>query len=163
MCPSLCNYQGYSVFLDSDFIVLEDINELLNYIKPDQAVSVVDFRGQLTFERTSLMVFNNELCTVLTEDFINNQNPFDLVTWAGSNIGSMPEEWNRLPFYSDSETKPKAVHFSAGSPQFTEMKDSPYSEVWEVMRNDMNKSCAYLSLHGKSVHLQTMLSHLGLN
>lgn len=160
MCPSLCDYKGYSVFLDSDFVVLSDINELLSYIKPDQAVSIVDFRGELTFERTSLMVFNNELCTALTEDFINNNNPFDLITWTGSNVGSIPEEWNRLVFYSGTRTTPKAIHYTAGSPQFTEMRDLADAYCWLAAKEDMLNTCSWLELHGGSVHMPIVLDYL---
>ena len=40
LAPALCGYQGVSVFMDADMLVLDDIHKLNDFVENDCAVSV---------------------------------------------------------------------------------------------------------------------------
>ena len=68
----MSGYQGHSVFMDADMIMLGDVAELFEIGKEnDEAVSVV--KNEQRFEWPSLMFFNNEKCKALTSTYINDK------------------------------------------------------------------------------------------
>lgn len=152
--PFLCGFKGKSVFMDADMLVLGDVHELAGY---DAAVSVV--KGPHKFEWPSLMVFNNEKCTTLTPDWINDEaNQPQTLSWA-SEIGELPPEWNHCVGYD--EPKPaKLVHYTQGIPFFPEMRGTEYAAEWWAEHESMHFSVSWLELMGKSVHAERVLQRL---
>lgn len=157
LVPYLNNYKGYAIFCDCDFLFLDDINKLLNYIDPSLAVSVVkhpryipnsdikmDNITQVPYNRknwSSLMVFNceHELCKSLTPNVINTAPGSFLhqFQWVPDNlIGSIPLDWNCLDDYYLLEN-PKAIHYTDGGPWFDSYKVTTYSKLWMNEYNDM--------------------------
>ena len=89
MVPYLCGYEGRAIFMDCDMLVLCDIKELWDYGDNNLPVSVVKHEYIPKTERkfldqpqtpyrmknwSSVMVFNNALCSPLTMDYINTES-----------------------------------------------------------------------------------------
>ena len=141
LVPYLSGYKGYSVFVDNDFLFRRPINEILSEIDPNAAVSVVqheqpepkkrratkmDGRPQYWYPRknwSSLMVFNNALCTRLTPELVSTASAAYLheLRWVeDDDIGSLDARWNFLvgtdPSYLQEQAF--ALHFTNGGPWF---------------------------------------------
>lgn len=124
MVPSLCEYQGWAIFMDCDMLMQDDIAKLWALRNPKYAVQVVkhDYRPtetrkflnqpQTAYQKknwSSVMLFNNARCKRLTPDYVNTASGLELhqFKWLKdeSEIGSLPERWNHLvrngPRHSD--------------------------------------------------------------
>lgn len=149
MVPYLCNFKGFSVFMDCDMLAQCDINEIMRIIDPKYAVSVVKhdytpktwlkFLGQeqTRYEKknwSSFMVFNNELCTALTPQYVNRATGMELhqFKWLESEdlIGELPVEWNHLVGEYERNPKAKIVHYTLGTPCFPEYSSCEYAQQW---------------------------------
>lgn len=151
LTPSLAGERGFAVFVDCDFLFLEDINNVLNEIDPIKAVSVVkheylpkegikmDGCIQHTYPRknwSSLMVFNCEHPTVkkLTPQLVNSAEPSFLhqFKWVDdAEIGSLSIAWNYLEgWYPSSAFDLKAIHYTRGGPWFGHMKNCDFASEW---------------------------------
>ena len=141
--------------MDCDFLFLEDVQKLAEYINPDLAVSVVQHPSyephtdikmdgvaqHRSFRKNwaSLMVFNNEHPSnkILTSDYLNNHKPgidFHHFKWLkDEEIGSIPLEWNCLDGYYNL-AEPKAIHYTDGGPWFKDYKETQYSELWKIAK-----------------------------
>jgi hypothetical protein len=139
LVPYLNNYEGIAVFCDSDFLYNYDIEELLNYYNPLNAVHCVKheqksltntkFSGmpQNDYPRknwSSLMMFNCEhpSCKNLNIETVNNQSAKYLhrMEWCDSNeIGDIPYQYNYLlGYYFTNDAK--AIHYTEGGPWHNE-------------------------------------------
>ena len=95
LIPYLENYEGFSIFIDNDFIWRKNILPLFYYLNMDDAIACIKypqikhdetkFDGQVNIDYpcklwSSLMVFNNghEDCKKLTPEVVN--------TWTGKTI-----------------------------------------------------------------------------
>ena len=148
LVPSLSNYEGYSIFIDCDIIVLADIVDLLLEIDKTKSVSVVKhqytpksqtkFLGQeqTIYSRknwSSVMVFNNKRCRILTEEYVESAPGLDLhqFKWVSDEeIGSLEPSWNHLVGEYPSSSAAKLLHFTLGGPYFSDYKHSEYSSIW---------------------------------
>ena len=151
LTPYLSNYEGYSIFCDSDFLWNCDIVELLNYIKKDLAVSCVKHSyndcndsvkmnglKQEWYPRknwTSLMIFNNEHPSVknLSLENVNNQTAKWLhrLQWCSNEeIGSIPLMYNYLAGYYTKNVSPKAIHYTDGGPWHYKYTDTDFAQEW---------------------------------
>lgn len=159
--PHLENYKGFSVFVDCDFLFLDDVEKLIEIAKEDiskavwvckhpryipNTVSKMDNIAQNNYERknwASLMVFNNahEDCKRLSSDYLNTHKPgldFHKLTWT-DNIGSIPLDWNCLDEYYHLDD-PKAIHFTDGGPWFAKYRNTFYSQFWHDEYARLGKS-----------------------
>jgi len=156
LVPYLSNYEGWSIFCDSDFLWLCDIEEVYNLRNDNYSVMCVqheytpmtdikmDGKVQYQYPRknwSSLMLFNNSKCRNLTPETVNNQQPSYLhrMEWA-DNIGSLPIEYNWLVgYYKETNTfKPKALHYTDGGPWHKEYEQCEYSDLWFNMYNKIH-------------------------
>ena len=154
LVPYLNNYSDYAIFCDSDFIFLNNIEELINDIDISKPVSVVqhkdytpkkdikmDNKQQTTYPRknwSSLIFWNcshkmNKL--FLTPGLVNSYTPSTLhrFNWLQDNqIGNIDKAWNWLVGYykKNKESSPKALHFTDGGPWLEKYKNSEYSSKW---------------------------------
>jgi len=149
MVPTLRNYNGYSIFMDCDMMFRGDIAEL--WSKRNMIYSVmcckhdyepkqgVKFRGAKNekFEKknwSSMMIFNNSLCSKLTPNFVNTATGLELhqFKWLNNEdaIGSLPLEWNWLVGEYDFNPDAKNVHWTLGGPYFKDYADSDYANEW---------------------------------
>ncbi len=164
LTPWLSDYDGFSLFVDSDFLCLADVIDLLMYPIAEPGCAVyVSKNPQRRFEWPSLMLFNNELCTELKPAYVDDKknNLFDF-KWA-NRVGSLPSEWNHLANYDAPRPDAKMVHFTQGIPCWPETKDSEYSSHWFRAFDHARSTCSFDELMGKSVHAQPVYERLNAN
>jgi lipopolysaccharide biosynthesis glycosyltransferase len=148
LVPYLCDYEGHALFMDNDMILQADIVELFNLADPNKAVQVVKhdyqpkeetkFMGavQTKYEKknwSSVMLFNNSLCTALTPEYVNTATGLELhqFKWLESEklIGELPKEWNYLVGYDDyTEPTPKLIHYTEGAPFYEKYRQTQFAD-----------------------------------
>ncbi len=147
LTPYLSNYQGYSLFMDCDMLVLFDIAELQQIINAHSDCAVIccqhNYTPKTTHKATgeqtvyprknwsSVMIFNNKLCKGLTPEFVDSATGAQLhqMGWA-KKIGSMPLEYNWLVSEYVKTENPKILHYTLGCPNFEAYKDCDYAQEW---------------------------------
>lgn len=153
LVPYLSNYEGISIFLDSDMLCLVDIEELLAFPLEYPGMPVFVVPHTLKFERPSLMVFRNALCKVLTPEYVQNVNsPLFNFGWASA-VGGLPAEYNHLVGYDAPSEKAKIIHYTQGIPCWPETRDCEYAEDWRKEAAHAFGSVSFQELMGKSVHV----------
>lgn len=152
LVPYLCNYSGWAVFCDCDFIFLEDIKKLFQLKDEKYAAMCVqhtytpsntikmDGKIQHLYPRknwSSLVLWNcsHPSNRNLTPDVVNTQTGQYLhrFSWLADNeIGNIPLQWNWLVgWYKEPEDgSPKALHFTEGGPWFDNFKDCEYNNYY---------------------------------
>ena len=154
LAPWLSNYDGISLFLDSDMLCRSDIVNLLAYplAFPETAVFVVPHAKE--FERPSVMVFNNALCTTLTPEYVQTASTKELyhLQWAKV-VGELPKEWNHLVGYDAPNPLAHMVHFTQGCPCWPETKDCEFAEEWQQAAQSAIATVSFNDLMGRSVHV----------
>lgn len=157
LTPYLNNYEGWSLFLDNDMLVQSDIKELFEYADERYAVMCVKhnqvcksntkFLGKKQYHYkfknwTSVMLFNNKKCNVLTPEYVKTTNGLDLhqFKWLDhSLIGELPLEWNYLVDNLNQTTNtPKLIHYTEGGPYFKETKNCEYADKWLSVYDTIN-------------------------
>jgi hypothetical protein len=159
--PYLSNYEGYSLFCDSDFLWNCNVQELFEkYTDENKALSCVmhkyencndkmkmDNQKQEWYPKknwSSLMIFNNSHPSVknLNLENVNTQTPKWLhrFEWANdTEIIEIPKSYNYLvDYYFDGEIK--ALHFTDGGPWHTGYENVSYSDLWLKYLNKNEES-----------------------
>lgn len=157
LVPWLCNFEGQALFMDSDTICLDDISKLFDM--NDGSADVLVSKNKLRFEWPSVMLFNNDLCRLLTPDFIEN-NPKDCMKldWARK-VGDLPSRWNHLVGYDDPQDV-SIVHFTQGIPCHPEVKGCEFSDEWHMAAGMAMKTQNWQSVMGNSVHAEPVMQRL---
>lgn len=156
LAPYLSEYEGWSIFMDCDMLMLADIAELWAMRDARYAVQVVKhdhkpkektkFLGseQVAYEKknwSSVMIFNNSRCRQLTPDRVNTATGLELhqFKWLESDalIGELPGRWNHLVGYDAPTADASLVHFTTGGPYFPEYENCSYAQVWRTERDAM--------------------------
>jgi len=150
LVPYLCDYQGYALFVDGDMIVRTDIGEILSYINPALAVSVVkhDYTTKHPVKYlgaknedyprknwSSVMLFN---CGAwrnkdLTPEYIMKATGKELhrFEWLTDKlIGELPRHWNWLADEYEYNEAAKIVHYTLGTPCFKDYQTKAYADEW---------------------------------
>lgn len=161
LVPYLSNYEGWSVFMDCDMLVLSDICELFALKDDRYAVQVIQhdhrpqedvkFLGatQTKYEKknwSSVILFNNARCKALTPDYVNTATGLELhqFKWLESDdqIGPLPGVWNHLVGYDPllPVEEIKNLHYTEGGPYFDEYVDTDYADVWFQEKEAMLKA-----------------------
>jgi len=149
LTPCLAGYEGWSVFMDCDMLVLDDIADLWRLRDERYAVMVVKhihvpretvkFLGepQSKYEKknwSSVMLFNNAKCRALTPEYVNRASGLELhqFKWLASDdlIGALPSRWNHLVGYDPPRPDAALLHYTEGGPWWTEYKDCDYAANW---------------------------------
>ena len=158
ICPYLCGFEDYSIFLDADIMLRDDICKLMDLIDPEVQVSLV--KNKMKFEWSSVMVFRNALCWKLMPEFIDDvsQNPLGL-GWA-SQIGELPSEWNHLVGYDEPNPNAKLVHFTQGVPAWRETADCEHAAEWRATMLELVQAKTWNEIMGNSVHAKPVLERL---
>ncbi|MDB5902766.1 MAG: hypothetical protein JWM26_1644, partial [Betaproteobacteria bacterium] len=135
LTPYLSGSRGWSVFMDCDMLMLEDIVRLWALRDERYAVMVVKhehkpretvkFLGepQSKYEKknwSSVMLFNNARCAALTPEYVNRASGLELhqFKWLESEtlIGALPDRWNHLVGYDAPRRDAALVHYTLGGP-----------------------------------------------
>lgn len=151
LVPYLCNYEGWSLFLDLDMIVTDDIVKLFDMKDDKYAVMVA--KNALKFEWASAILFNNAKCKMLTPDFIESAPKLhDCSFVEAGEIGDLPLTWNHLVGYNPPCDNPSLIHYTQGVPAFKETLNCEHAEKWFLEHQRMNLVTNWLDLMGNSVH-----------
>lgn len=164
LIPYLTGYKGHAIFCDaSDMLMLADVVELDNLFDDRYAVQVVKHPDYRTKHKTkykgtdmecpnmdypcknwaSVAIFNNahpvwqEL-----EDRLHTMPPLDLLQFeflTDSEIGELPDSWNRLVDEGHYVAGAKLLHWTAGGPFFEQYKDAPGADIWREQRKVMER------------------------
>jgi hypothetical protein len=153
LTPSLCGFEGWSIFMDCDMLVLDDIANLWTMRNEEYAVMCVKhnhtpredvkFFGsiQTKYEKknwSSVMLLNNAKCTALTPSYVNEASGLDLhrFNWLGNDelIGEIPHRWNHLVDYDPPEKTGQIsnLHYTIGGPYFKETENCSYAKEWNA-------------------------------
>jgi len=147
LVPYLSNYEGYSLFLDSDILVRGDVCEMPKF----NGVNIV--KGERKFEWASVMLFDNSMFKHLTPIYIDN--PVNrMYDWAWcEEMNALPKEWNHLVGYDAPNPNAKIVHYTMGIPIWEETKNCEFAQEWRDTYRRMNSSVSFNELMGQSVHV----------
>ncbi|HKA42728.1 MAG TPA: glycosyltransferase [Burkholderiales bacterium] len=149
LTPYLSDYGGWSIFMDCDMVMLDDIAGLWRQRDERYAVMVVKhvhvpkgtvkFLGekQTKYEKknwSSVILFNNAKCRALTPEYVNTASGLDLhqFRWLEREdlIGGLPSRWNHLVGYDAPRPDAALLHYTEGGPWWTEYKDCEYAANW---------------------------------
>ncbi len=156
LVPYLSGYAGWSLFMDCDMLMLDDIASLWklrddrcavmavkHHHVPKETVKVLG-EPQSKYEKknwSSVMLFNNARCRALTPDYVNAASGLELhqFKWLQSDdlIGALPDRWNHLVGYHPPRRDAAVVHFTLGGPYFDEYRNCEYSKEWFAERDAM--------------------------
>lgn len=152
LVPWLCGYKGMALFTDCDVLCRVDVADIFKGLLEYQAVAVVKhdyvpktptkFRDQTqqAYQRknwSSVMVFNNPLCSVLTPEYVNQATGLQLhqFKWLRDwQIGALDTSWNHLVGEYDQNPKARIVHFTLGTPCFAKYRNCEFSKEWHDER-----------------------------
>lgn len=156
LVPHLSGYTEWSLFMDCDMLVRDDIAKLWALRDDRYAVQVVKhhhvpkedikFLGakQTKYEKknwSSVILFNNAKCRALTPDYVNSATGLELhqFKWLGNDdlIGEIPHRWNHLVGYDAPRKDASLVHYTIGGPYFEEYRDCEYAEEWRREQQNM--------------------------
>jgi len=156
LVPHLSSYQGWSLFMDCDMLMLDDVAKLWalrddryavmcvqHNHQPKEKVKFLD-QPQTPYGKknwSSVMLFNNAQCTALTPEYVNTASGLELhqFKWLADDglIGALPKTWNHLVGYYESEPMVSNVHYTLGGPYFKEYSNCDYSKEWGAERLGM--------------------------
>jgi hypothetical protein len=153
LTPHLSGYSGWSLFMDCDMLMLDDVAKLWAMRDDRYAVMVVKhehtpresvkFLGepQTKYEKknwSSVMLFNNERCRALTADYVNAASGLELhqFKWLDDEalIGELPKRWNHLVGYDAPDVGAALVHYTLGGPYFPGYADCEHADAWRDER-----------------------------
>lgn len=156
LVPYLSNYEGFSLFMDNDMILLDDISSLWEMRDDNFAVQCIKhdhisnentkFLGepQTAYDKknwSSLMIFNNAKCRALSPEYVNCATGLELhqFKWLSSDdlIGELPHRWNHLVGYDQPNSDVSLVHFTLGGPYYESSSNCEYASEWNNEREDM--------------------------
>jgi len=156
LTPYLSDFSGWSLFMDCDMLMLDDIANLWKLRDERYAVMVVKhdhrpretskFLGepQSAYKKknwSSVMLFNNSRCGALNSEYVSRASGLDLhqFKWLGNDdlIGELPRRWNHLVGYDAPSRDVSLVHYTLGGPYFSEYADCEYAGEWRSAREAM--------------------------
>jgi len=165
LTPYLSGFEGWSLFMDCDMLVQDDIARLWDERDERYALQVVKhnhvpseatkFLGatQTRYEKknwSSVMLFNNARCCALTPDYVNEASGLQLhqFKWLESDdlVGEIPHRWNHLVGYDAQTDDVSLLHYTEGGPYFHEYTECEYAELW---RREM-QSMLYVQQRGEA-------------
>lgn len=144
LVPYLCEFQGWALYVDCDFVFRADVAELFALAEEQYAAMVVrhhyivrsedKMEGQLNIAYprknwSSLVLFNcaHPCNRALNLHNVNNWQRRQLHAFAwlfDHEIGTLPFEWNWI------ELEPKAVHFTHGTPDMYGYENAAYADEY---------------------------------
>ena len=156
LTPYLSDYAGWSIFMDCDMLMLDDIATLYALRDERYAVMVIKHdhvpkesrkfldEPQTPYQKknwSSVMLFNNARCTALTPEYVNKASGLELhqFKWLTDDdlIGAIPDRWNHLVGYNPPRRDVSLVHYTLGGPYFEEYRNCEYADEWRRERQAM--------------------------
>ena len=167
LTPYLAAHDGWSIFVDCDFLVTRDILGVLDKADPAKALYCVqhdytpanavkmDGKQQTTYPRknwSSFMLFNGAHPKVkaLTPVVVNTSTPAHLhrLSWLeDADIGELDLTWNFLEGeYRRPPQIPACIHYTNGGPWFDNWQEVDYAAEWIAEREMYEASNATVSV-----------------
>lgn len=162
LVPHLCNYQGWALFVDCDFLFQINIEEIFALADNRYAAMVVkhdynppegvkmDGQKQLAYPRknwSSMILWNcgHPNNQKLTTDLVNKETGQFLhrFSWLKDDmIGELNCQYNWLVnhYHEPKDGKPKLIHYTEGGPWFENYQHCEYGYHWERMRAEYVQS-----------------------
>ena len=157
LTPYLAAHDGWSIFVDCDFLFTTDVRRVVAGASRDKAIHVVqhdytpangikmDGKAQTVYPRknwSSFILFNGAHPDVkaLTPQVVNTAAPATLhrFQWVSDDslIGALPLEWNFLEGeYPAPAQVPSAIHFTNGGPWFDNWQTVDFADLWCAERD----------------------------
>jgi len=160
LVPYLCDYKGWALFVDCDFLFTKDVAELFECRAGNYALMCVqheyapknlikmDGQKQVAYPRknwSSCVLFNcaHPSNKILSPEVVSTETGAWLhrFMWLHDDqVGAIPEEWNWLEGeYEKPEKPPAAIHYTNGGPWFKNCQDVDYAELWREEYEEANK------------------------
>jgi len=154
MVPALAEMKGWALFIDCDFVALDDVKKLFDQADDKYAVmcakhdytpketTKMDGKHQYIYPRknwSSAVLFNcgHPSNQILDYNFINNPEIdgkyLHRFSWLDdTEIGEISHEWNWLVgWYKEPEDgSPKFLHYTEGGPWFEEYANCEYANEY---------------------------------
>jgi len=93
---------------------------------------------------SSVMLFNNSACKVLTPQVVANESGLYLhqFKWLSGDdrIGALPTTWNYLVGEMTIPSVPKLIHYTLGGPYFDAYRTCEHADLWFAEQHLMNHS-----------------------
>ena len=167
LVPYLSNYEGWSIFMDCDMLVLDDISKLWELRDDKFALMCIHHNHvpneeskflnqvQTKYERknwSSVMLMNNAKCRKLTPKYVETATGLDLhrFRWLkDEQIGEIPHRWNHLVDYDFKIpiNEISNLHYTKGGPYFEEYKSCSYSDQWFAEYDRMSSPFKRITSH----------------
>ena len=146
LVPYLTDYKGWAVFIDCDFVLIEDIKNLFEHANDDYAVKVVkhDYTPKEGFKMDGCKQLPYPKNKQLTPDVNNSQTGQFLhrFQWLDdTEIGTLSPSWNWLAgwYKEPNDGVPCAIHYTEGGPWFQEYRRCEYHKIWKKYLKEMLK------------------------
>ena len=162
--PYLADYKGWALYVDSDFLFLDDVAKLYNARNDQYAIQVVKHRYEIKNRKklngrpqrlyarknwSSLMLINcsHVDCKKLSLDFLNTTPTINLIhlDWMPYRyIGELSRVWNWLVgYYSETDSEmPSALHYTDGGPWLSSCIRTEYGYHWLSEYHDLKCNTA---------------------
>lgn len=164
LVPRLMGYKGWALFIDCDFLFLDDVKKLFDQRNDKYAVMCaqhdytpkegvkMDGKAQTIYPRknwSSMMLINcgHPSNLNLTDQLVNDEYKtgayFHRFSWLQDReIGKLSHEWNWLVgWYNEpADGKPKMIHYTEGGPWFENYRFCEYDQIWKDELSEMMKS-----------------------
>jgi len=158
LIPFLNNFNGWALFVDGDMICQSDIKELFDLRDDSKAVMVVKHNYETKQKKkylgninenyprknwSSVILWNcnHSKHKILTPTFVSEQTGKFLhrFSWLeDKDIGELPLEWNWLAIEYEDNTNAKIIHYTLGTPCFSDYKNTAMAEIWYKYYSRLN-------------------------
>ena len=183
LVPHLAEYKGWALFIDCDFLYMDDVRKLFHEADSKYAVMCVkhdytpkegtkmDGQQQHQYPRknwSSMVLWNCEHPSnkAVTKEFVNNPDVsgqyVHRFSWLkDSEIGEVSHEWNWLVgwYKEPMDGSPKALHYTEGGPWFKEYQKCEYAVDWMLMEQRYQKLKAREEKHRESGPFENLAPH----
>ena len=156
LVPWLCDFRGWALFLDLDYLCLGNIVEL--FAMADKRFAAMVSKNVKKFEWASMILFNcgHPANAVLTPEHVQDPQrsraPHGLDWLSPDLVGDLPREWNHLVGYDPPRQDARLVHYTQGMPIFEETTGSEYQQQWLDEHQISNETQGWQELMANSIH-----------
>lgn len=163
LVPHLAGFEGWALFIDCDFLYLDDVRKLFAFKNEEYAVmcaqhdyapkeeTKMDGQQQHIYPRknwSSMVLWNcgHKSNKQVTADFVNNPDItgqyVHRFSWLKDReIGELSHEWNWLVgwYKEPMDGEPRALHYTEGGPWFKEYQKCEYAVDWMLQEQRYQK------------------------
>ncbi len=152
LTPYLCGFEGWAIFADGDMVCRADIRELWDLRDPSKAVQVVqhDYQTRQNIKYlgnrnenyprknwSSVILWNcgHPAHRILTPERVRDSTGAFLhrFSWLQDDqVGALPAEWNWLAIEYPDNPQAKLVHYTLGTPCFSDYAKTEMAEDWHA-------------------------------